>query len=308
MPVTKLLRTTIQHFKAKKWERNNSNFLVIFNWHQVAPAFDTSCHHEYTWTQLDNFEKEIAYLTSEFQILPLHEAISRFNRGCLQGRCASLTFDDGDASMAHYVWPLLRRLNLPATFFINSSYLDGNHSYWFPILSYFSANKDVCRQVKFPFELQEKGLQLRRTSDVNFYNEVRSQIEQFASFIPDLGARLISTEWLSGLDGEQFAIGAHGHEHQRFSMMPTVWQQNDLRENVRILSQFRAYRPVFAIPFGRTWDWSENTIRIAHNEGLDVVLADGGLNVAPGEFYRRIPSDRSKLQPLIVAAKAKECG
>ena len=87
--------------------------------------------------------------------------------------------------------------------------------------------------------------------------------------------------------------------------MPAEWQQNDLRENVRHLSQFRAYRPVFAVPFGRACDWTEETIRIAHEQNLDVVLADGGVNIAFAPFYRRIPSDGKKLGPLIVTAMAE---
>jgi peptidoglycan/xylan/chitin deacetylase (PgdA/CDA1 family) len=116
-----------------------------------------------------------------------------------------------------------------------------------------------------------------------------------------LGARLLPTQWLANLDGEQFAIGAHGHEHQRFSMMPLEWQLHDLRENVRVLSQFRGYRPVFAVPFGRSWDLTRETIYIARGQGLEVVLADGGINLGAGNSYQRIPSDGQIIRRLVAA-------
>jgi len=280
------------------------DFFVIFNWHQVTPGFDPGIHGEYTWTGLADFQKEIDYLASEFQILPLYEAIQRLERRTLRRPCVSLTFDDGDASMSEYVLPLLRRRNLPATFFINSAYLACHRSYWFPILSYLSANKDVSPGFGPPWKLKEEALQLRQTNDPNLYNQARSRVEQLASFVPDLGSRLISTGWLSSLDGEQFSIGAHGHEHERFSMMPVEWQRKDLEENVRQLSQFKAFRPVFAVPFGQAHDWTPDTLRIAREQELDIVLADGGINIAAGEYYRRIPGDGRKLRPLIQAAMA----
>jgi peptidoglycan/xylan/chitin deacetylase (PgdA/CDA1 family) len=296
------LRTAFHALRAFEWRRSNRDFLMVFNWHQVTPLFDPFRHHKYTWTELKKFELEIDYLSAKFRILPLHEAIDLLNRGNLRGPCAALTFDDGDSSAAEHVVPFLRRRNLPATLFINSAYLDCCRSYWFPILSYLCADEDASHRAAFTKELKDEALQLRSTNDARYYNEIRSRIERLGSFVPDLESRLISAEWLSTLDGDQFAIGGHGHEHQRFSMMPTEWQRNDLRENVEALMQFRGYRPIFAVPFGRAHDWTEETIRIAREQGLDIVLADGGINLTAGNFYRRIPSDDRSLRLLLVEA------
>ena len=70
------------------------------------------------------------------------------------------------------------------------------------------------------------------------------------------------------------------------------WQQrSNLRVNVRVLTQFRAYRPIFAIPFRHSHKWTGETTRIARDERVDIVLADGGINLATETLYRRIPSD-----------------
>ena len=116
--------------------------------------------------------------------------------------------------------------------------------------------------------------------------------------MPRLDKRLVSPEWLSGLDRDLFSIGAHGHEHQRYSMMSPAWQRNDLRENVRRLSAFPAFQPVFAVPFGRAHDWTWETVRIAREEGLEVVMAEGGINLSAGPFYRRISCDGKVVAPL----------
>jgi len=298
--VTRLLDFSTSVARATLWrQRSQKDFLAVFNWHQVTPTFDSLVHHKYTWTPLERFKREVDYAVRKFQVLPLHEAISRLKNGSLRGRCASFNFDDGDISIAEHVVPFLRQRGLPATFFINSAYLDGKLTYWFPILNYFEATQGAG--VSLPHDLKENASGLRKTADPVFYNEVRTKIEEFASLIPNLGARLVSANWLSTLDGDQFAIGAHGHEHQRFSLMPTDWQRNDLRDNQRVLRDFRGYRPIFAVPFGRPTDWTTDTVRIACAEGLDVVLADGGINVTAADSYRRIPSDDKALAPLIAA-------
>jgi peptidoglycan/xylan/chitin deacetylase (PgdA/CDA1 family) len=296
------LRSTFQALRAFAWRRSHRDFLIVFNWHQVTPLFDPLCHHKYTWTQLNDFEAGLDHLTAKFEILPLHDAIYRLNCEDLRGSCAALTFDDGDISIADYVVPVLRERNLPATFFINSAYLEGHRSYWFPILSYLCAVENATSGTVLPAALKQRAHQLRLTDDPIFYGVVRDHVERLASLVPNLGSRLVSAEWLAKLDGDQFAIGAHGHEHQRYSMMTSEWQLNDLRENVRIISQFQGYRPIFAVPFGRSWDWTTQTIRIVREQGLQVVLADGGINLGPYDAYRRIPSDGRSIRRLVAAA------
>src|SRR4051812_37774518 len=119
--VTKLFDSITKVARLARWRPSYKNFLVVFNWHQVTPVFDPYTHHKYTWTRLDKLEKELDYLIAKCRILPLHEAIARLKRGSLQGPCASLSFDDGDISIAEHVVPFLRRRGLPATFFINSA-------------------------------------------------------------------------------------------------------------------------------------------------------------------------------------------
>lgn len=228
------------------------------------------------------------YLQATFEIVPLDEALHAMSSGTLRGRCAALTFDDGDSSIADYVEPILRERELPATFFINSAYLDGRRSYWFPVLAYL---QQAGAQLEHLTALEDAALTLRNTGNHNIYNELRGQFERLAPQLPGTAHRVVGNNWLSKLDGEQFAIGLHGHEHQRFSMMSAEWQRTDLETNIEMLSQFRAFRAIFALPFGRAHDWTPTTLSIAHDLRLEMLLADGGVNVGPAECYLRQPGD-----------------
>jgi peptidoglycan/xylan/chitin deacetylase (PgdA/CDA1 family) len=302
------IRSLVKHIRAIVWGTSHRDFLVVFNWHQVTPLFDDLRQHPYTWTPLSNFEIEIDYLVREFRILPLDQAIKSLKEGSIRGRCASITFDDGDASIQEFVIPYLRRLNLPATLFINSAYLDADLSYWFPILNYITNTRNahcIGRYPELSKSLINDAKQLRRTIDADFYNETRQRIEEFSALVPDLRSRLVSSEWLAQLDRDQFCIGAHGHEHQRFSMMSPEWQMADLEKNIHRLKAFPAYRPLFAVPFGRDWDWTRDTANIAASLGLETFLADGGINLGSGGCYTRIPSDGQRIRSLLTTVMAQ---
>jgi peptidoglycan/xylan/chitin deacetylase (PgdA/CDA1 family) len=274
--------------------------LLIFNWHQVSPTFNPFSQHEYTWTSFDAFETSVDYLSRNYRIVPLHGALNQLKSGTLRGRCVALTFDDGDISMADYVMPFLKRRGLSATFFINTAYLDGRRAYWFPILSYLTAGG--VRHPALSAALHQQALQLRQTNDCCFYQRVREGIERLAPVLAEVKPRLVSPDWLAALDGEQFAIGAHGHEHERYAMMSVEWQRENLVENIRVLRRFRAYRPIFAVPFGRPWDWTAQSISIVRNLGLEVLLADGGVNLSAGDVYNRQPADAHVGRELVVQA------
>jgi peptidoglycan/xylan/chitin deacetylase (PgdA/CDA1 family) len=279
------------------WRGIRGGVFAVFNWHQVSPAFDPNRHHPYTWTSLADFEHALNFIERHFEVVPLTEGLERCRRRALQRPCAALTFDDGDASVAQHAEPCLRRRGLPATFFINSAYLDGRSTYWFPVLAYAGS--------ALPEAVRAAAQELRHTADPARYETVRLEVERAAAAIPDLGSRLVAPAWLSALDERQFALGAHGHEHERFGLMPPEWQRRDLRENVARLSAFPAFRPVFAVPFGRAGDWNGQTLAAARELGLEVVLADGGANFGPAEAYRRMSCDGCRdLAPLVRRALA----
>jgi len=71
------------------------------------------------------FEKQMQTVARFFDVLPLHAAIEKMKEGTLPARAVSITFDDGYADNYTVAWPVLHRLNLPATIFVATGFLDG---------------------------------------------------------------------------------------------------------------------------------------------------------------------------------------
>jgi peptidoglycan/xylan/chitin deacetylase (PgdA/CDA1 family) len=214
--------------------------------------------------------------------------------GTLRGPCAALTFDDGDISLQRHVSPLLEKHRIPATFFINSGYWGARRTYWVYLFGYLAHNEDESKRAVLSGELKSQFGVLRNTTDPMRYQELRERIEAFSDLV-DPGEQLfVPKAFLASLDPELFSVALHGHEHQRFSMMPEAWQRQCLESNVAELSDLPAYCPIFGVPFGRPHDWDDRVIRICREMGLDVAFANGGINWPGRGFCERMPADGSK--------------
>src|SRR5688572_27390106 len=95
---TRALRSIARNGRAFWWKATHDDFLIVFNWHQVAPALDPLRHQQRTWTRLEAFKENVGYLSRHFRVVPLDDAMRRIKNGSLRGRCVALTFDDGDVS------------------------------------------------------------------------------------------------------------------------------------------------------------------------------------------------------------------
>jgi peptidoglycan/xylan/chitin deacetylase (PgdA/CDA1 family) len=96
--------------------------LIILIYHRVLAAPDSVLHDE---IDAATFEQHAALLRSEFNVLPLGEACARLARGSLPARAACITFDDGYSDNEQIALPILKRLGLPATFFVSTGFSDG---------------------------------------------------------------------------------------------------------------------------------------------------------------------------------------
>src|SRR6267142_6495562 len=71
------------------------------------------------------FEARMRWVAANFDVLALSQAIEAVAADRLPKRALAITFDDGYADNYDLATPILRRVGLPATFFIASGYLDG---------------------------------------------------------------------------------------------------------------------------------------------------------------------------------------
>ena len=77
----------------------------------------------------EEFEHRMRWVQRHFNVLSLIEAVERLQSGALPERALAITFDDGYANNERIAAPILKKLGLPATFFIATAYLDGGRMF-----------------------------------------------------------------------------------------------------------------------------------------------------------------------------------
>jgi peptidoglycan/xylan/chitin deacetylase (PgdA/CDA1 family) len=275
------------------------NKLLVFTFHQAGPEFDPKFNNKFIWSPIEFLEQQLHYLNENFPIVSLSDGLFQLRNGQLKGTSVAITFDDGDISIKKFVAPLLQKLNIPATFFINTAYLtEYKKGYWFNIYNYLKFGDRVI-QDKIPPDLVVVAENLRNTNDVDFYRRHFPIIEKLSDFIAEGDSFYMSLDDINNLDSSLFNIGLHGHEHQRFSMMPREWQHSNLVKNIEILSKIPAYKPIFAVPFGKEHDWNNDTVQLCKEFNLEIAFSNGGFNTAKSFGIQRIPADGLKIPDVI---------
>lgn len=99
--------------------------MIIVNYHNVlahrANAFNMLVRRE--WLSQKDFERQAAALAKRYQVVALAEIVDAVRDGrSIPGACA-ITFDDGYLGAYEYAVPVLKKLGLPATFFVCTGYV-----------------------------------------------------------------------------------------------------------------------------------------------------------------------------------------
>jgi peptidoglycan/xylan/chitin deacetylase (PgdA/CDA1 family) len=96
--------------------------LLILIYHRVRQRPDPMFPGE---VDALRFDGQMALLRRHCHPMPLRAATAQLKDGSLPSRAVAVTFDDGYADNATVAQPILRRHQIPATFFITAGYLDG---------------------------------------------------------------------------------------------------------------------------------------------------------------------------------------
>lgn len=242
--------------------------LVILNYHQLGETLDPKVHNKHIWNNVAFFKEQMAYLKENYQIVTLKEGVERLQSNNVKETIVCLTFDDGDISIANLAMPLLEQLNIPATFFINTSYGNEKLGYWYNLGPYFDDK-----------ELIEASKEIRNTTNSSIYNRLLEfETNCNSKYASEVSPFYSDYNVFRNCKNPLFHFGLHGHEHLRFSMLPYQEQKQNLLRNIDAMRNWPNYLPYFAIPFGQPRDWNDNTIQLSSELNVIPFLAFQGYN------------------------------
>ncbi len=250
-----------------EWVRPLSGVaLVVPYYHMVSDTHVPHVSHLYRFRRISEFRSDIEFFLRRFEPVTLSDIVDALNsKRALSRPCFHLTFDDGFREMHDIVAPILQRAGTPATFFLNTAFLDGgglaHHNALSVLLdrlqsghlrlgaaslrrveSLVPATSSDCMTLQariLSIRYAQKSLvaSLAETLDVNLDEYVRET------------RPYLSSEQIATLLNRGFSIGAHSHDHPLYADLPLPQQLEQTRMSMQLLgTRFGMNPKAFAFP------------------------------------------------------------
>jgi peptidoglycan/xylan/chitin deacetylase (PgdA/CDA1 family) len=284
--------------------------LSILIYHRVLPRHDPMRPDEPT---IAEFEWQMRILRSNFNPLPLVDAVERLRTGTLPARAICVTFDDGYADNELHALPVLRKYAIPATVFVSTGFLNGGRMW----------NDSVIEALR---NFQGEKLDLRGL-DLGLFNvessaqrvaAVDSIIRKIKHLDPDARASLVHAieQRVTGLPHDLMltdaqvralasngvAIGAHTVNHPILSSISKQSARSEIQGSKLCLEELLQQQvDVFAYPNGKP----DLDYRVEHRDMVEelgfkiAVSTHWGVSTRQSDTFqlpRFTPWDRQQLK------------
>jgi peptidoglycan/xylan/chitin deacetylase (PgdA/CDA1 family) len=243
------------------------------------------------------------WVKANFNVLPLGEAVRALREDRLPGRALSITFDDGYADNYELALPVLRRLGLPASFFVATGFLDGGCMFNDVVI------EAVRRAGGADLGLGDLGLgrhplgsdeQRARAIDrilaclKYFEPERRRRValeiaQRAGSAVPT--ALMMTSEQVRALHAAGMEIGAHTVTHPILAEIPLGHARHEMDASRARLERITG-APVrlFAYPNGSPRrDYFAEHAALARQLGFDAAVSTAWGAAGPGDDLYQIP-------------------
>lgn len=238
-------------------------------------------HHinSYNVKSIIEFEKDLDYLLKLYKPVDLEKIIHSPSV-----RDMHLSFDDGLKECSTIVAPILKRKGIPATFFVNSGFVDNValfHRFKRAILEYNNALASTGKK----YYLHEALLldEIAKEKGISF----ESYLNNYQPYM--------STNDILSLSADGFTIGAHSVNHPEFWLLSQAEQYKQVAESMQWVNEnFNPKIKVFSFPF--TDDGIRFSLfdRLKKNDIVDATFGTAGLKYDSVSFnLQRVPMERT---------------
>ena len=233
-------------------------------------------------------ERQLAWLRRRFRIVRLEDVVG-LGPDC--SPCVALTFDDGLRNNVQVAYPILKKLGLPATFFVCPGLIDRAAWLW---------NHEARQRLRHAGEAAEV-VEWMKTLPSRLRHEVEARLRQVTqAFSPSPSQRadfdLATWDELRSLDARIVSIGSHTLSHPILPMSPPQEIEAEVAESrARIEAELQRPVETFAYPNGAY----DETVReyVRRHYRIAVSTEEGPLTpVCDPHLLPRLSAPRSSLR------------
>jgi peptidoglycan/xylan/chitin deacetylase (PgdA/CDA1 family) len=267
--------------------------LTVLTYHRIGDPGTNLFYDPVISATPDAFEAQIKWLCSHFKLLTVGELAERIHTGSpWREPTALVTFDDGYRDNFEVAIPILQKHDVPATFFIPTSFLDSPELPWWDLVAYVVKQTQVRRFVvetvcgdsvsSLEINLQTmsrtaaimkiiRALLDEAVDDERRFLDRLAVCAQVAVDAPALGGSLFMS-WpqlrqLAGLD-TRLTIGSHSVSHRNLARLDDDSQHGEVARSKHVLeAQLGREIRAFAYPYGWPGTYTHRTKAIVAEAG-----------------------------------------
>lgn len=277
--------------------------LIFPFYHSVNNDIPEHLINLYEPRSIENFEKDLDYLVQHFKPISLIELLELKKNARLsvgQGfktkePCFHITFDDGLTEIYDTVAPILVKRKIPATFFINSDFLDNKDLFYRFKASILAERFAADGLLEVTFNEKDEIENFAKTLNVDF-NEY---LEKEKPYLTSLQ--------IKDLINQGFTIGAHSQNHPLYNLIAEEEQINQTLESINYLKkEFGLDYSVFSFPF--TDDGVSKSFFKTIESQVDLAFGSAGIKKDSVKFnLQRIPMEKNESAEQLIKTQYLYC-
>ncbi|MCL1850151.1 MAG: polysaccharide deacetylase family protein [Bacteroidetes bacterium] len=270
-------------------------------YHTVAEEPLPHIKHLYRMKTVKEFQQDLDFLLQHLEPIDA-ETLYHFhiNQIIPKKPVFHLTFDDGLKEMYEIVAPVLLQKGVPATFFINSGFVDNKALFYRYHASL--AIESLKKENKLTNDLKTAILACSYEDKETLFQYFSAQ--KVINFLNE-ETPYLTTKQIKTLSNQGFTIGAHSIDHPYFYKVPLAEQLRQTRESLEFVSSIITQKlRLFAFPF-TDYKVSKEFFEEIKSD-VDVSFGTAGLKNDTIPFnIQRIDVEKNTVKPLKSVLKKK---
>lgn len=268
----------------KYFIRKTNKSCCIINFHGVRKQTTNIFNNRHI--PVSDFEKTLVYLKNNYNIVPLSELFELHrSKKKPEHRTIAITFDDGYLNNFEIAFPILKKYNIPATFYLITKGLVENDFIVWPdlidLVKKFDNSDITIEDHKFPPPsyynnslgsevinyLKTKGEMAENLSKKAFPDKAKKQVDKVQELI-----KLVDAETIKPYINEPLLeFGSHTHTHYCLEYLSSETLKNELHLSRKIIQDIMGREVVsLAFPDG---SYNHETLSAAKECGYTNLVA-----------------------------------
>lgn len=241
-----------------KWLARKNTLMVVLNYHNFSKYnnYKQKRGNLLETSYAENFENQIQFLNKHFSFTTPHDF---FQGSSKKGINLFITFDDGYKDNYDFAFPLLKKHDIPAAFFIVTSMPDTKNWLFHDKLRLLIQKGNISEhEAEEVLRKLNKGKQIEE----KLIKKVENEWKKF-----ELPRLMMNWEEIIEIERSGFTIGSHTHMHKPLLFLDSDQREDELNASIEVLSN-KLIKEIthFAYPNGL---YDENCTKILKNSSLE---------------------------------------